>query len=141
MRITETPIIVDEIPENAAGKEKVEITFHYDVNGLIQIEATVLSTGRTISQVLDAQRGIMSARQVKEAKLELFDDWEKSKLASEMKGVIRRAKKVRRNAEPQQAVQIEEAIQQLEFAIQEADVELVKTREEALLDLLMEIIE
>lgn len=141
LRITETPLIVDEIPENAAGKEKVEIMFRYDVNGLIQIEATVLSTGRTISQVLDAQRGIMSARQVKEAKLELFDDWEKSKLASEMKGVIRRAKKVRRNAEPQQAVQIEEAIQQLEYAIQETDVELVKAREEALLDLLMEIIE
>ncbi|WP_139992940.1 Hsp70 family protein [Kurthia sp. Dielmo] len=141
LRITETPLIVDKIPENAAGKEKVEIMFRYDVNGLIQIEATVLSTGRTISQVLDAQRGIMSARQVKEAKLELFDDWEKSKLASEMKGVIRRAKKVRRNAEPQQAVQIEEAIQQLEYAIQETDVELVKAREEALLDLLMEIIE
>ena len=141
LRITETPIIVDEIPENAAGKEKVEIMFRYDVNGLIQIEATVLSTGRTISQVLDAQRGIMSARQVKEAKLELFDDWEKSKLASEMKGVIRRAKKVRRNAEPQQAVQIEEAIQQLEYAIQETNIELVKAREEALIDLLMEIIE
>ncbi|MBM7699229.1 Hsp70 family protein [Kurthia huakuii] len=141
LRITATPIIVDGIPENKAGKEKVEIAFHYDVNGLIQIEATVLSTGRTISHVLDAQRGMMSARQVKEAKLELFDDWEKSKLASDMKAVIRRAKKVRRNAEPQQAVQIDAAIQRLEHAIQEADIELVKEREEALLDMLMDIID
>lgn len=141
LRITATPIIVDGIPENKAGKEKVEIAFHYDVNGLIQIEATVLSTGRTISHVLDAQRGMMSARQVKEAKLELFDDWEKSKLASDMKAVIRRAKKIRRNAEPQQAVQIDAAIQRLEHAIQEADIELVKEREEALLDMLMDIID
>lgn len=141
LRITETPIIVDGIPEKPAGQEKVEITFRYDVNGLIQIEATVLSTGRTISQALDAQRGIMSPRQVKEAKLELFDDWEKSKLASEMKGVIRRAKKVRRNAEPQQAIQIDEAISKLEKAIQEGDYDAVKAREETLLDLLMEIIE
>lgn len=141
LRITATPMIVDGIPKNKAGKEKVEIAFHYDVNGLIQIEATVLSTGRTISHVLDAQRGMMSARQVKEAKLELFDDWEKSKLASDMKAVIRRAKKVRRNTEPQQAVQIDAAIQRLEHAIQEADIELVKEREEALLDLLIDMID
>lgn len=141
LRLTDTPIVVDGIPENVAGKEKVEITFHYDVNGLIHIEATILSTGRTITQVLDAQRGIMSSRQVKEAKLALFDDWEKSKLAIAMKTVIRRAKKVRRNASPHQAVKIDKAIASLEHAIQYSDAEVVKQREEQLLDLLMEIIE
>ncbi len=141
LKITDEPIIVDGIPKNVAGAEKVEIAFHYDVNGLIQIEATILSTGRKITQALDVQRGIMSNRQVKEAKLTLFEDWEKSKLATEMKATIRRAKKIRRHAEPQQAIQIDEAIQNLERVIQEGEAELVKEKEERLLDLLMEIIE
>lgn len=38
------------IPEREAGEERVKVSFVYDENGVIQISATILSTGRVINR-------------------------------------------------------------------------------------------
>lgn len=43
---------IDGIPEREAGKESVRVSFMYDDNGIINIKATILSTGKQIKKTI-----------------------------------------------------------------------------------------
>jgi molecular chaperone HscC len=40
-----------DVPRGKAGREGVDVRFTYDINGALQVEVTVLSTGRTSSKI------------------------------------------------------------------------------------------
>jgi molecular chaperone DnaK len=40
---------LDGIPAARVGKEQVEVTFGYDMNGILQVKASVVSTGKEVS--------------------------------------------------------------------------------------------
>nr|WP_086940481.1 Hsp70 family protein [Thaumasiovibrio occultus] len=42
-----------EIPKNAAGAEAVDVRFSYDINGLLEVDVTVVSTGKVTQKVID----------------------------------------------------------------------------------------
>ena len=42
-------LMVNEIPENAAGKENIDITFRYNVNGILEVDVIIVSTGKRAS--------------------------------------------------------------------------------------------
>lgn len=44
---------VTGIPENYAGKEKIDIEFRYNENGMLDVNVTVVSTGKVTSQKFD----------------------------------------------------------------------------------------
>ena len=45
--------IVEDIPENYAGKETVDIEFKYNEDGMLDVNVTVVSTGKVTSQKFD----------------------------------------------------------------------------------------
>lgn len=56
------------IPKNLRALEDVEVRFSYDLNGLLEVEATVCATGKTTSAVIDNTAGGLSAAEIKQAR-------------------------------------------------------------------------
>lgn len=44
--------ITVHVPPNKAGKESVDVRFTYDLNGILVVDVTVLSTGQTLTKVI-----------------------------------------------------------------------------------------
>ena len=58
-----------DVPPGPAGKETAYIRFTYDINGILEVEATVPSTGLTRGIVIEKNPGSMSEQQL-QARLE-----------------------------------------------------------------------
>lgn len=48
--------VIENIPKNKAGEEQVEVTFAYDLNGMLDVSVEVLSTGQKKSKVMAVER-------------------------------------------------------------------------------------
>ena len=53
------------VPPKPPGEEPVEVRFTYDTSGLLEVEATVESTGRTQSLVIEGNPGVLSPDEIK----------------------------------------------------------------------------
>lgn len=78
--------ILSGIPPAKAGLEKVKVKFMYDVNGILQVEATVLSNGKCAHITIEAT-GVKAEKEVD------LSDWEASPKARRYRGIIKRAEK------------------------------------------------
>ncbi|MET0267975.1 MAG: molecular chaperone HscC [Duganella sp.] len=54
------------LPDAAIGESGVDIRFTYDVNGLLQVEATVLKTGQAHTLVIEGNPGLLSEQEIAE---------------------------------------------------------------------------
>lgn len=61
-----------KVPAGPAGKEAVDVRYTYDINGLLQVEVKVVSTGLEKSIVLEKHSGYMSPEEIKE-RLEILE--------------------------------------------------------------------
>jgi len=52
------------VPRAPAGKETVECRFTYDVNGILEVEATVVSTGAHHRLVIEGNPGVLSPAEI-----------------------------------------------------------------------------
>ncbi|KGM30213.1 Hsp70 family protein, partial [Inquilinus limosus] len=59
------------VPPAPAGQEQLDIRFSYDSSGLLEVQATVVSTGREERLVIEGQAGRLSRAEI-EAKLRAF---------------------------------------------------------------------
>ena len=59
------------VPAAPAGKEGADVRFTYDINGILEVEATSLTTGRTISTVLVGQGSGLTEEQARRRLKEL----------------------------------------------------------------------
>ena len=48
--------VIDGIPKKKAGEEKVEVTFEYDLNGMLDVSVEVLSTGHKKHKLMAVER-------------------------------------------------------------------------------------
>ncbi|MBT2788397.1 MULTISPECIES: molecular chaperone HscC [unclassified Halomonas] len=55
--------LVVSVPKGPRGKEVLDIRFSYDMNGLLEVDATVVSTGKTYSKVIEFSPGSLSEEQ------------------------------------------------------------------------------
>ncbi|NIR31422.1 MAG: Hsp70 family protein, partial [Gammaproteobacteria bacterium] len=51
-------------PCRSPGQEAVDVRFTYDINGLLEVEATVVGTGQAQSIVIEQNPGVLSAEEV-----------------------------------------------------------------------------
>jgi molecular chaperone HscC len=51
---------VVKVPKGPRGKEKIDIRFTYDMNGLLEVDATVVSLNKTYSKLIQRNSGSMS---------------------------------------------------------------------------------
>ncbi|MCH8213752.1 MAG: molecular chaperone HscC [Proteobacteria bacterium] len=60
-----------KLPSKPAGEESVDVRFTYDINGLLEVEATVVSTGESQSIVIEGNPGVLSAEEIEKRLAEL----------------------------------------------------------------------
>lgn len=76
--------ILEGVPPAPAFKEKINISFAYDVNGILQVEGTILSTGAKANLVIETMGMTM------EPEIDL-SGWEKKPNARRYKAIIKKA--------------------------------------------------
>lgn len=157
-------ILVDGIPKGKAGEQSIEIQFKYDLNGILQVTVTILSTGksktaeysmiqnletRTIEELLgkneldsnideiDGIEEIFEVDIIDEATTN--DDWTNYELANYAKRTINLAEKKIDKVDENQAKEIESLVNKLKDAIVANDKELVEKYDDELTDLLFEV--
>jgi molecular chaperone DnaK len=74
------------IPAAKQGKEQIEVTFGYDMNGILQVKANVVSTGNQVSVEI-------STTGVKAKPLVDLSKWEEAEGARAFRPLIRKAEK------------------------------------------------
>jgi molecular chaperone HscC len=55
-----------QVPPGPAGKESIDVRFTYDTSGLLEVEASVLSTKMRERIVIEGNAGVLSREQIKE---------------------------------------------------------------------------
>lgn len=59
------------VPDNKAGEEEISVTYTYDVNALLEVEAKVKSTGETVTKLIKNQENDMTMEQMQARMREL----------------------------------------------------------------------
>lgn len=52
------------LPPGPAGKEEVDVRFTYDASGLLEVQATIVSVGRTETLVIEGHPGVMQPNEI-----------------------------------------------------------------------------
>jgi len=63
IHLGDTSVIV---PRSPAAEEAVDVRFTYDINGLLEVEATAVSTGLTSRVVIEQNPGVLSAGEIEQ---------------------------------------------------------------------------
>lgn len=124
--------LLEGIPAAPAGKEKVDVEFSYDLNGILEVKAAIVSTGR--------QAGIRIDTAGKEETKADSSEWKKAPLAKKFRSTIRKAEKLEASGEIMEdgeQEELSEMIEELKLALlREESEELLESMEEELLDFL-----
>ncbi|MSP59442.1 MAG: molecular chaperone DnaK [Myxococcales bacterium] len=66
---------IDGIPQGGAGSERINVTFTYDVNGILQVRTKVLSTGKEATLTIERSAERMSEAERKVARDRVEKEW------------------------------------------------------------------
>jgi molecular chaperone HscC len=55
------------VPAGPAGREAVDIRYTYDVNGILEVEVTTVSTGKKEKMVIEKSPGTMTAEEIRKS--------------------------------------------------------------------------
>ena len=124
------------IPENYAGKEAIDIEFRYNINGMLEVNVTVVSTGKVTAQKIN-----MYSYDAPKSKSEAsFDElaWENYSLAGEIKTTVMLYQN-RRSSLPEEAKKKADALmRELKQAVADNDAKRVEELDDSLTALLFE---
>jgi molecular chaperone HscC len=59
---------ISGLPPAPAGEESIEVRFTYDLNGILEVDTTIVSTGKTATLVIERSPGRLSPREVLDAR-------------------------------------------------------------------------
>jgi molecular chaperone HscC len=59
------------LPTGPAGSQSIDVRFSYDLNGLLEVDMTVLSTGRRETLVVEQTPGRLTPKQIAESRAAL----------------------------------------------------------------------
>ena len=62
---------IRDLPRGPAGQEGVDVRFSYDMNGVLDVDATVITTGKTSTFTIESAPGRLSKAQLEQARLRL----------------------------------------------------------------------
>ena len=113
--------------------ESIDITFSYNLNGMLDVSAKVVSTGKNASISINMQN------QEKEDLIDISDDddWKNSPIASNYRAIIRRAERaIDRLDDDELVIEIEDLLDDLKDAISRVDTEDADDFEQALIEVL-----
>ena len=125
---------ISGIPPREAGEEKIRVEFSYNLNGMLEVQAQIVSTGEQASIAINMMQQADSSRIDVSA-------WKDAPGAKDFRAVIRRAERLLRDMEAGNdplAEDLDETIYQLKKALITGELERARIEEEALIELLEE---
>ncbi|MDD2402668.1 MAG: Hsp70 family protein [Clostridia bacterium] len=124
------------IPSAPAFQEKICITFSYDVNGILQVEGKIVSTGEKANLVIETT----NAEMLDEIETE---GWEKATNARKYKAIIKKAERMLKKGEAQDYVlEMESLIRKIKVAlVQDEKSEIIEEIKEELQEIIYELME
>lgn len=129
-------LLVDDIPANKAGEEEVEVTFQYNINGMLEVGAKIVSTGREVATTIDMYN-YDAPKSKSESNMDELE-WQNHTLADDIRTTIMLYQK-RRNDLPETAKkQADDLMQQLKQAVISNNSEKVEELDDRLTALLFE---
>jgi len=121
---------IEGIPEKIAGKESIEVSFSYDLNGMLCVEATIISTQKQASITINMMEN--SKKEIDISK------WKDAEGAREFRTVIRHAEKALKRLQKEdyydEYEELEELLLELKEAIIEDRMEAARELEEEIMD-------
>lgn len=60
-----------DVPPGPAGKEAVDVRYSYDMNGLLEVDVKVASTGKSINKVIEQSPGSLTEEEKEKARVRL----------------------------------------------------------------------
>lgn len=124
------------IPPAPAFQEKIKVLFSYDINGILQVEASIVSTGKKVNITIETT-GVEMATEVD------LEGWENIPEARKYRAIIKKANRLLENGE---AGHYEIEIESLIMKIKEAlvlgkDRDILNGLKDEVTDLIYEITE
>ena len=154
--------VLEDIPPAEAGKEKIEITFQYDLNGMLNVSAKILSTGKVESRVMSTNG--LKKEEISELKKSTFkgpstneptikvekkdvekeaklndDSWMESGLYDKVKVSVTLAQNKLQEVDEKTKEKINDIIKDMKKAIIDGRGEELEILDETLTDLLFEL--
>ena len=120
---------IEGIPENTAGAEKLEVSFSYNMDGMLKVSARIASTGEEAEITIDM---------LEKGKDDHIDvsGWKEAPLAGSFRTIIRRSEKWLKansgDADQEEIREMEEYLYLLKRAIRENDKEKAEEYEDEL---------
>lgn len=130
--------VVRDIPFGKAGKEKIGVQFSYNMNGMLEVKASILSTGAEAAIEIN----MLQETNAVEERIDV-SRWKDSPIAKQFRTVIRRGEKALENPqiqyEPFLTDELESSLYYLKKAIVMNDLEEAEEAEEELMDILEDL--
>lgn len=127
---------LEGIPKARAGKESISIAFSYDLNGLLVVEGSILSTGKSVIAEIKTTEG--------NANIIDDDSWKDAPKVKKYRTVVNKGDKLvnqlRKNGNYGLALQIEDVLLALKNGlILDLDADLLDEKKDHLIDLYSEV--
>ena len=124
---------LDGIPPAPAMEEKINIMFSYDINGILNVDATIVSSGEKASIIISTTENEM-VEEVDTSK------WRESKYAKKFSAIIKRAQRMMKEISPSDAELVGDLIKFLmEGLVKEESLKELNERKENLVELLLDL--
>ncbi|MCR4716331.1 MAG: molecular chaperone HscC [Lachnospiraceae bacterium] len=114
------------VPKNSAGKEAIDVTYTYDINSILEVEVTVISTGQKFRQIVKNNETDMTDEQIEERFKELSylkihpRDQEENKL------LLLRGEKLYSESLGMDRQDIDQKLKKFEIALQTQDKRIIE---------------
>lgn len=128
--------VLDGIPAKPAGEEEIEVSFTYDLNGILKITAKVLSNGKCIEGIIDTTK-LVREEQLSEEELE---KWSTCRLAYKGRDVIELGEKKLESLNGELKLQVKVILDNIKRAIISDNESLIQKYDNELTDLLFNIV-
>ncbi len=129
--------IIGQIPAKKSGVERIAVEFSYNMNGMLAVKATILSTGKDASVEIDMMQEVQDPK----GRIDV-SNWKESPYAKQFRTIIRRVERVIKDPvadDPFLWQELDDALYDLKEALVNEDLETAQEAEEDLLELLEEL--
>lgn len=128
-----------EVPKGPAGKESVDVTYTYDINSILEVEVTVVSTGETKKAIIKGEESELTDEQIAARMEELSYLKIQPRDREENKLVLLQAERAYEELLGEERRKMEWQIQRFEEALKDGDRDRIRTEREALKEQLDEL--
>ena len=128
-----------EVPKGPAGTESVDVTYTYDINSILEVEVTVVSTGETKKAIIKGEESELTDEQIAARMEELSYLKIQPRDREENKLVLLQAERAYEELLGEERRKMEWQIQRFEEALKDGDRDRIRTEREALKEQLDEL--